>query len=46
MIYNIIICCTPLQIIIAEHIINLRKNEKFLVFIIAPEKNTKYFFLL
>ena len=44
MIYNIIICCTPLQIIIAEHIINLRKNEKFLVFIIAPEKNTKYFF--
>lgn len=41
---NLIICCTPLQVLIAEKIIDLHPNEKFYGLMIAPIDNEKYRF--
>lgn len=41
---NLIICCTPLQVLIAEKIIDLYPNEKFYGILIYPEKNSKYIY--
>lgn len=39
---NLIICCTPLQVLIAEKIITLYPNEKFIGLFITNEKNQKH----
>lgn len=41
---NLIICCTPLQVLIAEKIIELHPGEKFCGVIITPVYNEKYLF--
>lgn len=39
---NLIICCTPLQILIAEKIIELHPNERFHGLVITPILSNKY----
>ena len=39
---NIIICTTPFQMLIAENILELYKNEDFFLIVITPNKNIKY----
>lgn len=39
---NLIICCTPLQVLIAEKIIDLNPKEKFIGLFVANEKNEKH----
>lgn len=39
---NLIVCCTPLQVLIAEKIIDLYPDEKFYGLMLAPLINNKY----
>lgn len=39
---NLIICCTPLQMIIAEKIIELNPNKKFDLLVTVPNDNDKF----
>lgn len=39
---NLIICCTPLQVLIAEKIIELYPEQKFYGVLFSPERNEKY----
>lgn len=41
---NLIICTTPFQIIIAQNIMNLYREQKFCLLLIAPYRNGKYLF--
>lgn len=39
---NVIICCTPFQVLLAEKIIDLYPNEEFLGVMFVPIENEKY----
>lgn len=41
---NLIVCCTPLQVLIAEKIIELYPNEDFYGLMLAPFMNNKYYY--
>ena len=41
---NLIICTSPFQMLLAEKIIELNKNEKFYIIVFSPLKNDKYIY--
>ncbi|QIM66105.1 CMP-N-acetylneuraminate-beta-galactosamide-alpha-2, 3-sialyltransferase [Mannheimia granulomatis] len=41
---NLIICCTPLQVLIAEKIIEMHPNDEFFGVMLSTVKNTKFDF--
>ncbi|KYL06621.1 CMP-N-acetylneuraminate-beta-galactosamide-alpha-2, 3-sialyltransferase, partial [Mannheimia haemolytica] len=41
---NLIICCTPLQVLIAEKIIEMHPNERFYGVMLSTVKNAKFDF--